>query len=183
MSALDDFVLMVRQRTQQNRAAFLALDHAPQVQTALLRIELDSMIRVLHVLSYEPLEREVAIERFYSAQRFENSKGKRITDAHMVEEAARFEGWTRYVYDFACAFVHLSPLHLNNLDVDLSSYFGDETERVKLYLNHYHGFGKALQLTIRNIQPYLSRIFEKICDNTECYLDFIVDGLEPSQSL
>jgi hypothetical protein len=183
MPPLEDFVSMVRKRSEENRSAFVALDHTPQVQTSLLRIELDSMIRVFHILSYSPTERVSAIEKFYSAQMFVNAKGKRITDAHMVDEAAKFEGWTRYVYDFACAFVHLSPLHLNDLDVDLSPYFDGEAAKVAYYLNHYHGFDETIPITIRNLRPYLSRIFDKIHGNTECYLEYLEMGLEPQKAL
>lgn len=183
MPPLEDFVFMVRQRSEENRSAFVALDHVPQVQTSLLRLELDSMIRVFHVLSYSPTERASAIEKFYSAQMFVNAKGKRVTDAHMVDEAAKFEGWTRYVYDFACAFVHLSPLHLNELDLDLSRHFDDETAKVAYYLNYYHGFDETMPITIRNLRPYLRSIFNKIYGNTESYLEFLEMGVEPQKAL
>ncbi len=89
---------------------------------AILRQEVDSMIRVIYLLSITDLsERQRLIEASVSGNPW-TIKGKKaqITDREMAELSGRLHGWVASVYKFGCAFIHLSSFH-------------DYNERISLY--------------------------------------------------
>ncbi len=79
---------------------------------AILRQELDSMVRVIYLLAQSPDRRDLLIDSSVNREKWlqHNSKGA-VTDKEMVDLAQRLQGWTRSVYKFGCAFIHLSSLH------------------------------------------------------------------------
>jgi hypothetical protein len=145
-----------------------------------LRQELDSMVRVIYLLSL-PIERRLALVSA-SVQgekwRKESSNGA-ITDKEMVDLSQKLNGWTQSVYKFGCAFIHLSALHdYENRDpIGLLS----ETERSDLitHCRYYHGGPVQDTPTFRDFIPYLPDVLKKISSNLNWYLDELVAGKPP----
>ncbi len=183
MSQIEIFVRQIKKRSADNQIAVLALSSAqvPGQIVAILRQELDSMIRVIYLLSL-PIERRIAlVSASVEGERWrkENSKGA-ITDKEMVDLAQKLEGWTRSVYKFGCAFIHLSSMH----DYEHRDPIGrlPESERNDLitHCRYYHGGPIESDPTFRDFVPYLPNILEKITSNLDCYLDKLVAGELPS---
>lgn len=183
MSQIEIFVRQIKSRSAEHQKAVFALSSAqvPGQIVAILRQELDSMIRVIYLLSL-PIDRRRAL---VSASvegvqwRKENLKGA-ITDKEMVDLAQNLEGWTRSVYKFGCAFIHLSSLH----DYEHRDAIGllPESERNDLitHCRYYHGGPIESAPTFRDFVPYLPKILAKISSNLDCYLDKLVAGEPPS---
>jgi hypothetical protein len=79
---------------------------------AVLRQELDSMIRVIYLLSQSDIAfRDELIQASVEGKQWVAKGTKhRVTDKEMVELANELHGWTESVYRFGCAFIHLSSL-------------------------------------------------------------------------
>ena len=183
MSQIEIFVRQIKSRSAEHQRAvdILSSAHLPGQIVAILRQELDSMIRVIYLLSL-PIDRRIAL---ISASvegelwRRGNSKGA-ITDKEMVDLAQKLKGWTRSVYRFGCAFIHLSSLH----DYEHRDPIGllPENERNDLitHCRYYHGGPIESDPTFGDFVPYLPNILEKITSNLGCYLDKLVAGEPPS---
>jgi hypothetical protein len=77
---------------------------------AVLRQELDSMVRCIFLLSVSDRHyrnRLIADAVNGRQWRAQDGKGK-LTDRDMVELSSKLHGWTRNVYAFGCGFIHLS---------------------------------------------------------------------------
>ena len=169
---IKEFCNLVRKRSEENKQAVDALYNMAlygQVMS-ILRQELDSMIRCIYLL-YQPIEdRKSLINQTLTGKRWQYNNGRIITDKNMVEIANNLQGWTKSVYKFGCAFIHLSNFHdYENADMftDLDS---NEKEDIKQHTNHYHGYDLNQTLTFLSIKPYLSQVFMKVYGNLECYI-------------
>ena len=114
MPAIDAFCRQVRSRSKEHQQAMRLLSDAGLAgqMVAILRQELDSMVRVIYLLAQPPDRRDVLIDASVKGEKWsqQNSKGA-VTDKEMVHLAQRLQGWTLSVYKFGCAFIHLSSLH------------------------------------------------------------------------
>ena len=72
---------------------------------AIIRMELDSLMRVHNFNSLTDPEKRQILNSFFDGKRWPN------TDRNMVENMPSIMGWTKHIYDFCCAFIHLSPYH------------------------------------------------------------------------
>lgn len=172
MEKIKQFCQLVRQRSSDNREAVkLLYEHQLHANIiAILRQELDSMVRVLHVLLQQTeSQKNSLIESCLRGDRWN------ITDAKMVSEANKLNGWENLVYKFGCSFVHLSNLcDINAINI---SEMLTEQERndIANYINAYHYWDKTEKFpnpfTVEDILPQLLHIFEKIADNLEYYLE------------
>ncbi len=88
----------------------------------------------------------------------------------MVELADTLNGWTKSVYKFGCAFIHLSSFHDYTLNDPFANLEPAEIHSIKTHLHNYHSFPVANNLTVQTIAPYLVMVFDKISGNLECYL-------------
>lgn len=138
---------------------------------SVLRQELDSMIRVIYLLTQNKDRRELLIDASVNGEswRQEASKAK-VTDKEMVELAQTLQGWTQSVYKFGCAFIHLSALHDYNDRDPLLQLPIDERRDLLEHCRHYHG-GPLTSENFEGLVPYLPLILEKISRNLECYLE------------
>lgn len=148
---------------------------------SLLRQELDSMVRVIFLLNIEDIgERMIYINDLMNGVKWKiktvNGKTRTLQDKDMVEISENFQGWTRYVYRFGCAFIHLSNLHYSEKDVTFSELRDDEIHDIELYLHNYHGYHIANELTLNSIRPYIPRVLDKISSNLEYYLCELESG-------
>jgi hypothetical protein len=68
---------------------------------------------VIYLLSLEDAnERSRLVRAAVNGRRWTKRNGRGlVTDRSMVELAQRLNGWTRSVYEFGCAFIHLSSYH------------------------------------------------------------------------
>jgi hypothetical protein len=137
---------------------------------AVLRQELDSMVRCIFLLSVSDRRyRRRLIEDAVNGRQWRTLDGKgKVTDRAMVDLSSKLHGWTRNVYAFGCGFIHLSAFHDPNRDpFDLLT--PQEREDIARYLNSYHGIALNSATKLRDIEPVLPGVFEKISSNLECW--------------
>lgn len=184
MSTMEIFCRQVRVRSKENAAAVhLLYKHSILSQIiSILRQELDSMVRVIYLLNIsDATYREELIEASVNGKKWlEQGTKKPITDRQMVELADKLNGWTKSVYKFGCAFIHLSNLHDYQARDPIKAISTEEREDIVQHLEYYHGFSfnptKIDELRFDDIVPYLPRVFEKIASNLECYVKDLEDG-------
>lgn len=129
------FCRTVEARSDEHHEAIgVALDKGwLAIVGCVLRMELDSMIRVMWLCGH-PDTRGQVLASCVAGEGFK-AGGKRIPDIELLKEAAG-EGWERAVCDFGNAFVHLTNMH----DYAALDPFQAYEHRGKLisYLNSYH---------------------------------------------
>jgi hypothetical protein len=106
-----------------------------------------------------------------------NPSGKaKITDRDMVELATLLHGWTRSVYAFGCAFIHLSNFHDYEDRNPLVALDPVEVDAIKHYLSYYHGAFFDHGITLTDIAPCFPMVFQKISGNLNHYLEKLESG-------
>lgn len=176
---------MVRSRSSENRRAMTCL--APILHTtmspafSILRQELDSMIRVIYLLNVQdPAERQELIRATLAGERWRARKhegGYRIvTDKEMVDLAEQLQGWTKSVYKFGCAFIHLSNFHNHLAQNPFMALADADRQDVLSHMRYYHGGPHEDDPSMEEIIQYLPRVFDKIAGNLECYVDMLERG-------
>lgn len=144
---------------------------------AILRQELDSMVRVFYLLTQDLDRRAVLIEASVRGDKWTQPRSRgAITDKEMVELAQSLQGWARAVYKFGCAFVHLSGLHDYRDRDPLAQIPADERADILLYCRRYHGGPRADDSQFSDLVQYFPRVLEKIADNLEYYLEQLETG-------
>lgn len=135
---------------------------------AILRQELDSMVRAIFLVTQSPNNR-----MHYINQTLNNEKwtlpGTRsqITDRQMVDFANTLYGWTRSVYKLGCAFIHLSVMADYNHVNPFSQLPISEQQDVKQHLHDYHQFPLTERLSVDTVGPYLLRVLDKVSSNLD----------------
>ncbi len=147
---------------------------------SILRQELDSLVRVLYLLTIPDIEeRKRLMACTVNGERWKtkNPKGKHVTvtDAMMVEASKQFEGWASSVYKFGCAFIHLSNFHGYNDSNPLETLTDQEKLDVLNHMRHYHHGPESDNPTFKDLARYFPGVFDKIKSNLESYLDDLAD--------
>jgi hypothetical protein len=174
------FCRQVRKRSEENRKA-LALLHNRALTgqiMGILRQELDSMVRCMYILSVtEQPYREKLIHASVNgiAWRTKDDKCK-VTDRDMVDLSSKLHGWAKSVYAFGCGFIHLSSFHDYSDRDPFDSIAPEERRDIARHLNYYHGVPMDRDVRLRDIEPVLPAVFEKISANLECYVKSIEMG-------
>lgn len=166
------FCNIVKKRSEENSKAIeiLVKNKLYSNAVSVLRFELDSMIRVLYLLSCDQRTRNIHLQQFFNDEKWIKQNGKNITDRLMLNKAINLHGWASKVYDFACAFIHLSYYH-DYFDDDPFLRMDEETlVIIKSYMVEFHEFPKNEKLNFNSMSPYLLYIFEKIYGNLKCYI-------------
>ena len=88
----------------------------------------------------------------------------------MVELTDKLQGWTKSVYKFGCAFIHLSNRHAYNNNNPFESLPDTEKEDILSHMRHYHGGPNSDFPSFEELASYFPMVFEKIASNLECYL-------------
>jgi len=171
---------LVRNRSIDNSEAFRLLFEAKNRSAAfgILRQELDSLIRAIFLSQHTILERTHLASLTLDGQKWRRMNSKEvITDRKMVDFAQELEGWAKYVYKFGCSFIHLSDLHLAT-DIRLADKL-DPEERlaIRSYVKRYHSVDLSEQINLSELFAVSDRIFQKIHDNLECYLEQLEQGI------
>lgn len=167
------FLRQIRSRSAEHRRAFDTLynDRLYGVCISILRQELDSLVRTVYLLS-KPIDRRMElISASAQGHRWlQEYSRKPITDKEMVELTQLLHGWTRSVYQFGCAFIHLSANH-DYSDRDPYLMIDDgERESILSHCRHYHGGPSSDTPTMDDFIPFLPAIMEKVSNNLTSYI-------------
>lgn len=169
------FCSLIRQRSQENERAIQAVSNLPGPSFSILRQEIDSMVRVIFLLSIEDVQERVRlIELTLNGERWKvqtkNKKWKDVTDKELVELADNLNGWTRSVYKFGCGFIHLSVFHNYISENPFKNLSRDERSNIVEHLRYYHGGFIREDFEMNDLLLYIPSVFEKIKSNLDCYL-------------
>ena len=139
---------------------------------SILRQELDSLIRVLFLLTKNIDERNHFIEQTFKGYQWKIN-GQRICDKQMINISLKLCGWANYVYKFGCSFIHLS-IFCDYENIDPFDFLSmKDKENIKEYLIQYHDYPQDVVLNINSIKPYILPIFNKIKGNLYCYIEHL----------
>lgn len=177
---MHEFIQLIKSRSDEHEIAFSRIHDLPGSMMSILRQELDSLIRVLYLLAISDLEernRLMACTVKGERWKIATAKGKQtvVTDAMMVEISEQFAGWSRSVYKFGCAFIHLSNFHGYNASNPLETLSAEEKKDVLDHMRHYHHGPESDNPTFQELAHYFPRVFEKIKGNLECYLEHLAE--------
>jgi hypothetical protein len=174
MNSLELFCRQIYSRSEENCASIRVLLKERLYGNALsvLRQELDSLIRVLYLLSIEDIKfRRELIEASIQGKLWKTKEGKLITDREMVNQANKMHGWAKSVYKFGCAFIHLSKYH-DYMNRDLFQIMTkEERNDVKQHIEHFNQVTLKEDFTLNDIVPFLDKVFDKVSVNLECHLE------------
>lgn len=142
---------------------------------SVLRQELDSMVRVIYLLSLNPAERTPLIAAAINGEKW------KVTDRQMVDVTQKLHGWTLSVYKFGCSFIHLSAFHDYNDRDPLALISRDELISIIQHCRHYHGGPQTDTPVFSDFIPYFPAILTKVSGNLECYLDSLANSQTAEQ--
>lgn len=179
MDALSIFLRTVRSRSVEHQHAMRVLSRENLVgqMIAVLRQELDSMVRVIYLLTQSAERRAALIGASVQGGKWHqpNSRAS-VTDKELVDLAQNLQGWTLSVYKFGCSFIHLSGLHDYNDRDPLEQLPAHERENILDHCRQYYGGPHGDHATFTQLVPYLPRVLEKITDNLRHYLAELEKG-------
>lgn len=179
MNEEEMFCRQVRERSRENQQA-MALMHGAALlgqQVSLLRQELDSMVRVIYLLSVtDRTRRSKLISDATQGKKWRGETSGRVTDREMVDLAQRLDGWVGAVYRFGCSFIHLSSYHDYRSRDPIKALTTDERVQLLYYLRYYHGGPPNDDFTFSELAPYLPLVFDKIASNLESRLQMLERG-------
>jgi hypothetical protein len=137
------------------------------IEIGILRQELDSMARTLYLLNEPRRKRRSALLMQAT------SPGQRwgIRDGEIAEPARRHGGWVDMVYKFSSRFIHLSNQHDYMVRDPFQALAPSERVEMTEYLNFYHHGDLTANSTFADVIEYVPRVFQKISDNLDYYLD------------
>jgi hypothetical protein len=181
------FCGIIRNRSAENRLAIQSFSSPHTVLSpafSILRQELDSMIRVIYLLSIKNLtERQRLIESTLQGKKWKirtpKGKWREVTDREMVDLSQQLQGWTQSVYKFGCAFIHLSDFHNYFTENPFEKLAESEKQDILSHMRYYHGGPHHDNPDMVELSSYMPRVFEKIAGNLECCLK----KLEQDESL
>ena len=174
MTTAEQFCRILRERAAEHKSAgqlLFANRHYGQL-ISILRQELDSLVRVVFLLS-----KDLNTRQHFIAQTLQNEKWTQpnsrmvVTDRQMVNLTDRLHGWTNSVYRLGCAFIHLSPLADYKNNNPFQQLTPNENNDIKQHLHNYHGFPLSESLNMATVSPFLLKVLEKVSDNLGYYID------------
>jgi hypothetical protein len=170
---LDVFCRAVEARSEEHREAMdIAISQGwLAIASSVLRMELDSMIRVIYLLR-RPDARERILASCVAGEGFKDGRN-RISDRQMVDVAVTVNGWVPVVYGFGNKFVHLTDAH-DYAEADPFQAFEHKNEAIR-YLDHYHRDavpGRLLEHspTLQDIARYAPHVLRKIASNLRVHI-------------
>lgn len=175
MNEIEKFCSIIRKRSAEHAAVMERISDLPGATSSILRQELDSMVRVIYLLSIQDIaERRRLVGLTLSGQKWRISgSGKNIdvTDRAMVDIANQIHGWALSVYRFGCSFIHLSNLHDYDDRNPLDTVDVQHKIEILEHLRKHHGGPQSVNPTFKDISSYFPSVFEKIKGNLECYIE------------
>jgi hypothetical protein len=179
MPNLATFLRQVRSRSSEHQEAMRLLAEARLAgqMVAVLRQELDSMVRVIYLLTQSSERRNLLIEESVNGEKWSREGSlARVTDKEMVDLAQTLQGWTQSVYKFGCAFIHLSNLHDYDNRDPLAQISAQERGDILDHCRNYHGGPDSSDATFADLVQYFPRVLTKISSNLDCYLVALEKG-------
>lgn len=167
--------ILRRSNDHQRAMQLVSVANIPSQMMAILRQELDSMVRVIYLLAQDPIRRGELITASVNGALWRQSSGRgRVTDQEMVVLAQQLQAWTQSVYKFGCAFIHLSNMHDYTDRDPMFLLSPEEREAILNHCRDYHGgpFGAGFA----DLVPYLPSVLNKISGNLEFYLKQLNEG-------
>jgi hypothetical protein len=169
----DTFCRMIKARSCEHREAMrVALDNGwLAIAGSVLRMELDSMIRVIWLLRH-PGTREQILASCIAGEGFKEGR-TRISDSAMVEAAADADDWVQSVYHFGNTFVHLTNAHDYAVLDPFQAY--ERRGEVIEFLNRHHRDKVPCgpvddSSTLRDLAAHAPYVLEKITSNLDIHV-------------
>lgn len=160
----EKFFNIITARSNENEKSLNLLleNHCHALVGAIIRMELDSLIRVHDFNTANNFKKEQLLDNFFTKHKWTK------TDRTMVENMPWALGWATHIYEFCCAFIHLSPYHdwasndrIPNLTNDkrilIVNAIREQQYDPNLVINEDFGFNELVQ--------FASHIFRKLRDN------------------
>ena len=139
------------------------------VEVAILRMELDSLVRVIYLNHRCDGARRVELLTRATTPGIKFG----VHDRGMVDFAEVLTGWARRVYDYSNAFIHLSSQHDYGARDPFQDLDHDERNAIAGYLQQYHGGAVAANSKFEEVADYVPKVFDKIAKNLEIELDML----------
>ena len=98
----------------------------------------------------------------------------------MVEHSNKLDGWSRNVYEFGCAFIHLSNFHNQGEHFLFTQENNSEATKVKEYIKYYHNYEIDVPIRLTQIVELAPQIFDKVSSNLIDYLTALEKGYQGS---
>lgn len=175
------FCRMVRSRSQENSQA-MDLMYSRRLYgqcMAILRQEVDSMVRTIFLLKAKPAHREDLLRSSLAGEFWVKETGKgKVSDRDMVDLGSTLQGWTASVYKFGCGFIHLSRFHDYNDADPLAVVSPDDRKAILHHMRYHHGGPATDEPEFGELAFYFPQVFDKITSNLECYLKDLEKNLE-----
>ena len=180
----ETFCNLVRIRSRENLAAVECLSrqqNALSPMMSILRQELDSMVRVIWLLSIDDkAERRRLIHATLTGKKWtkqtQTGKMSKISDREMVDLSQWLHGWTESVYKFGCAFIHLSDFHNHAVENPFRKLPQTEREDILSHMRAYHGGPLGNDPDMDELAHYIPQVFAKISGNLDCYITSLAEG-------
>lgn len=175
MDDLTRYCEILRKRSAEHSEAMSRVHDLPGIMVSILRQELDSMVRVIYLLSVgDIIETKRLITQTLDGEVWtvltEKGKFKKVTDRDMVDLSNKFQGWTLSVYKFGCAFIHLSRFHDYSISNPFNTLRHKEQADILQHLRYYHGGPQSEHPGFEELASYFPRVFEKIKSNLGYYI-------------
>jgi len=140
---------------------------------AIIRMELDSLIRVYDFNNADRNKQERLLNDFFDGEKWSK------TDRQMVNNLSRSLGWAEHIYDFCCAFIHLSPYHDWASTSDIPNLTQDKrcsiVSNIKSQQNDNWGYDTSLTIDenfgFDDLIPFAPHIFKKLRGNLLCEME------------
>jgi hypothetical protein len=133
------------------------------VEVSILRMELDSLVRVTYLNHHCDGARRAELLKRATTPGLKFG----VADRHMVDFAEGLTGWARRVYEYSNAFIHLSSQHDYGAHDPFQHLDHDERTAIASYLQQYHGGTVTTDSTFEEIADYVPKVFDKIATNLE----------------
>lgn len=175
MSEINKFCTVLRKRSAEHAEAMSRMRDLPGLMASILRQELDSMVRVIYLLTISDLkERKRLINQTLNGEVWtvltDKGKTKKVTDRDMVELSNKLQGWTLSVYKFGCSFIHFSNFHNYSIENPFEFLEPEEQANILVHMRHYHGGPHNNNPSFQELASYFPDVFKKIASNLECYI-------------
>ena len=168
-------IVMARSNENQRALDLLLSSNCHALVGAIIRMELDSLIRVHHFNNADEKTKEILLNNFFNEGEWKFN-GKRIYDSVMLKNMPPLLGWAEHIYAFCCAFIHLSPYHDWASDSNIPN-LTDATRQfivteIRAQQNDVWGYDTSLAIEedfgFDDLIPFAPHIFKKLRENLYC---------------
>jgi hypothetical protein len=177
------FLRQVAARSAEHRNSFQLLYEAGHfgVCIGIVRQEIDSLMRVAYL--WEPETPNGHVLELIDCSinsgdwKITRSDGKavRVTDRTMLDGALT-AGWEQAAYEFGCRLIHLSNAHSYKERDPTRGISPEQRQEIAHYLGTYHQF-QGDDVTMNDVISYHPKVFEKVCENTDFYVEELREKL------